>query len=313
MGGAVRRRLQRASPHGPPALGGAGGAARGRVRRPAGARRARGRQGARSHLRAPGRDRLPPLRPRVPPSLPGRSAPRLGRRFRRRLGRPADRRIPAAAPGCRAGRLLRARGALGDRLRERECPQLGARPALAGGRRVRGRGSRRGVIGLVLAAGAGTRLSPWTDTLPKTLVPVDADRSILDVALANLRRAGLDEVVVVVGFAADRVRERVAELEQRHGVRLELVFNPKAEEWNNAYSLWCARDAFADGALLVNGDTVHPASVEERLLADRGEQLTIAVDDVKPLGQEEMKVHVSSAGLLERINKRIDPASADGE
>jgi choline kinase len=169
------------------------------------------------------------------------------------------------------------------------------------------------VIGLVLAAGAGTRLAPWTDTLPKTLVPVDGARSILDVALANLKQVGLEDVVIVVGFAADRVRERVTELERRHGVRLELVFNPKAEEWNNAYSLWCARDALAEGALLVNGDTVHPAAVEERLLAGRGEQITIAVDDVKPLGDEEMKVHVSSAGLLERINKHIDPAGADGE
>jgi choline kinase len=169
------------------------------------------------------------------------------------------------------------------------------------------------MIGLVLAAGAGKRLQPWTDSLPKTLIPVDGERSILDVALANLRHVGLDEVVVVVGYAADRVTERVPELERRHGVQVELVFNPKAEEWNNAYSLWCARDAFAAGALLVNGDTVHPASVEERLLEERGEELLIAVDQAKPLGAEEMKVHVSEAGLLERIHKDIDPASADGE
>jgi choline kinase len=173
------------------------------------------------------------------------------------------------------------------------------------------------VIGLVLAAGAGSRLQPWTDTLPKTLLPVDGDRSILDVALANLKHVGLDEVVVVVGFAAERVSERVPELERRYGLRLDLVFNPRAEEWNNAYSLWCAREAFAEGALLVNGDTVHPAAVEERLLehrkAARGNEVVIAVDQAKPLGQEEMKVHVSPGGLLERINKGIDPADAHGE
>jgi choline kinase len=169
------------------------------------------------------------------------------------------------------------------------------------------------MIGLVLAAGAGKRLQPWTDSLPKTLIPVDGDRSILDVALANLKHVGLDEVAVVVGYAADRVSERVPELERRHGVRLELVHNPKAEEWNNAYSLWCARDAFAQGALLVNGDTVHPAAVEERLLAARGEELVIAVDQAKALADEEMKVHVSEQGLLERIHKHIDPGSADGE
>jgi choline kinase len=173
------------------------------------------------------------------------------------------------------------------------------------------------MIGLVLAAGAGKRLQPWTDSLPKTLVPVDGERSILDVALANLKRVGLDQVVVVVGYAAERVSERVPDLARRHDVQVELVFNPKAEEWNNAYSLWCARDAFAGGALLVNGDTVHPATVEERLLehreSSRREELVIAVDQAKPLGAEEMKVHVSAEGLLERINKDIDPAAADGE
>ena len=68
------------------------------------------------------------------------------------------------------------------------------------------------------------------------------------------------------GFAAERVEERVPELERRHTLRIELVFNERAEEWNNAYSLWLARDAFAGGALIANGDTVHPPSVEESLL-----------------------------------------------
>jgi choline kinase len=169
------------------------------------------------------------------------------------------------------------------------------------------------VIGVVLAAGAGSRLAPLTDGLPKTLLAVDGERTILDVALANLRHVGIEDVAVVTGFAAERVSERAAELERRHGVRLELIVNPKAEVWNNAYSLWCARETFAEGALLVNGDTVHPAAVEERLLAARGPELLIAVDQEKPLGAEEMKVHLSEEGYLERIHKGIDPASADGE
>jgi choline kinase len=173
------------------------------------------------------------------------------------------------------------------------------------------------VIGLVLAAGAGKRLQPWTDSLPKTLIPIDGDRSILDVALANFKQVGLEHAAIVVGYAAERVSERLAELERRHGLGLELIFNPKAEEWNNAYSLWCARDTFAGGALLANGDTVHPASVQETLLEAHAmpdaQELLIAVDQVKPLGEEEMKVHVSEAGLLERINKAIDPAGAHGE
>jgi choline kinase len=170
------------------------------------------------------------------------------------------------------------------------------------------------MIGLVLAAGAGRRLQPDTDNLPKTLLPVDGDRTILDVGIANLKTAGMDEIVVVTGFAADRVNERKDELERRHGVRLDLLFNPKAEEWNNAYSLWCARDRFAGGVLMVNGDTVHPASVEQSVLDARGgAEIVIAVDTEKSLGEEEMKVHLSEDGLMDRINKGLDPATAQGE
>ena len=167
---------------------------------------------------------------------------------------------------------------------------------------------------MVLAAGAGRRLESLTEDLPKTLLPVDGERTILDIALANLRRAGLETGVVVTGYAAERVQERQAALEGRHDVALELVFNPKAEEWNNCYSLWCARAHFAAGVLLCNGDTVHPPEVEERLLAGRGHsELVLALDDAKPLGEEEMKVLLDGDRLLRGINKAHDPAEAAGE
>src|SRR3954447_9115014 len=138
--------------------------------------------------------------------------------------------------------------------------------------------------GVVLAAGAGRRLHPLTDDLPKTLLAVDGERTILDIALRNLRAAGMQEVAIVTGVAAHRIEERREELERRHDVRLELIFNDRAEDWNNAYSLWLAREAFADGALLVNGDTVHPPTVEARLLeaaTPGGPGVLLAVDREK--------------------------------
>jgi choline kinase len=169
------------------------------------------------------------------------------------------------------------------------------------------------VIGLVLAAGAGRRLRPETDALPKALLPVAGETTILDLALRNFAEVGLTDVTAVVGFAATAITERRRALERRYGVRLELVPNDKAEEWNNAYSLWLARDHFAAGALLVNGDTVHPVGVQRTLLAARGPGILLAVDDVKPLADEEMKVTLAPDGRLARVTKRMDPAAAFGE
>jgi choline kinase len=169
------------------------------------------------------------------------------------------------------------------------------------------------MIGLVLAAGASRRLRPYTDTLPKALLPVDGETTIMDVSLRNLASAGLTDVTIVVGYCADAVEERMAGFQDRYGVTITLVHNDKAEEWNNAYSLWLAREQFADGALLVNGDTVHPDSVERTLLANRGPGILLAIDDVKKLGDEEMKAVFDATGQLTRITKLMDPADAHGE
>lgn len=189
------------------------------------------------------------------------------------------------------------------------------------------------MIGMVLAAGAGRRLRPDTDTLPKSLLPVAGETTILDIVLRNLAAAGMTEVVIVVGYAADTVADRVTGLERDHGVAIELVHNDRAEEWNNAYSLWLAREYFSRGALLVNGDTVHPVSVEKTLLAASAAstasearsggpggapepllgRMIIAIDDIKQLADEEMKVTLDARGLLLRITKTMDPSQADGE
>ena len=166
---------------------------------------------------------------------------------------------------------------------------------------------------MVLAAGAGRRLRPYTDTLPKALVPVDGETTILDIALHNFAEVDLRDVVVVVGYAAGAVEERRVALERRHGVRIELVHNDKAEIWNNAYSMWVARDVMTDGALMVNGDTVHPVGVEQALLGARGPELLLALDVEKQLAEEEMKVQVDGARDVTRITKLMDPGTAYGE
>lgn len=170
------------------------------------------------------------------------------------------------------------------------------------------------MIGMVLAAGAGRRLRPDTDTLPKTLLPVAGPTTILDIVLRNLAASGLTDIVLVVGHAAGMIASQVPALERAHGVTLTLVHNDRARDWNNAYSLWLARHHFARGAVLVNGDTVHPVSVEKTLLSARGAAgVILAIDNVKPLAEEEMKVVLDERGLLARITKRMDPALAHGE
>ncbi|MGD1219093.1 MULTISPECIES: sugar phosphate nucleotidyltransferase [Streptomyces] len=176
------------------------------------------------------------------------------------------------------------------------------------------------MIGLVLAAGAGRRLRPYTDSLPKALVPVgpagtEDSITVLDLTLGNFAEIGLTEVGIIVGYRKEAVYDRKAALEEKYGLRITLIDNDKAEEWNNAYSLWCGRDALKDGVILANGDTVHPVSVEKTLLAARGDgkKIILALDTVKKLADEEMKVVVHPDKGVQKITKLMEPSEATGE
>ncbi|WP_369264245.1 sugar phosphate nucleotidyltransferase [Streptomyces sp. R35] len=176
------------------------------------------------------------------------------------------------------------------------------------------------MIGLVLAAGAGRRLRPYTDSLPKALVPVgpagiEGEPTVLDLTLGNFAEIGLTEVGIIVGYRKEAVYDRKAALEEKYGLKITLIDNDKAEEWNNAYSLWCGRDALKDGVILANGDTVHPVSVEKTLLAARGDgkKIILALDTVKKLADEEMKVVVDPAKGVQKITKLMEPSEATGE
>ncbi|MEU6248311.1 NTP transferase domain-containing protein [Glycomyces sp. NPDC047010] len=167
--------------------------------------------------------------------------------------------------------------------------------------------------GVILAAGQGQRLRPDTDRLPKTLLPVTGTETILDTIVRGLAEVGVTDLAITVGHAAEKIREHAPELESRYGVAVTIVDNDKPH-WNNAYSLWTARERYAGGAILVNGDTVHPASIERRLLAaaEDDPRLLLALDDHKQLTDEAMKVAIGEHGV-ELIHKQQPIAAAAGE
>jgi choline kinase len=170
------------------------------------------------------------------------------------------------------------------------------------------------VNGLVLAAGQSQRLRPYTDSLPKTLVTVDGETTILDIILANMAKSGITDVTLVAGYAADALDARVPDMSARHGVSIETVYLDRYDR-NNAYSLWLARERFADGVLLVNGDTVHPVDVEKTVLAapNDGTGLRLALDVTKQLTDEAMKVTRDADGNVARITKQMAVEAAHGE
>lgn len=57
---------------------------------------------------------------------------------------------------------------------------------------------------MILAAGLGTRLKPWTDHHPKALAPVNG-KSLLEINIKNLQRFGIFDIIVNVHHFADQI------------------------------------------------------------------------------------------------------------
>ena len=56
---------------------------------------------------------------------------------------------------------------------------------------------------VILAGGKGTRLRPYTITLPKPLVPVGGELPILEIVIRQLRKAGFDRITLAVNHMAN--------------------------------------------------------------------------------------------------------------
>lgn len=75
------------------------------------------------------------------------------------------------------------------------------------------------MIAMIMAAGLGTRLKPWTERHPKALVPV-CGVPVLDRLISKLKAEGFDHIVVNVHHFAGQVREHLSAHD--YGVRIDI-------------------------------------------------------------------------------------------
>lgn len=161
--------------------------------------------------------------------------------------------------------------------------------------------------GIILAAGRGSRLNGTAGDAPKCLVEAGG-LTLVERQIRALRGAGIDEIAVVVGCQADRVRRVCG-----HGITY--VENARYAQTNSMYSLWMARPLLYEGFVVLNCDVLfHPVLLGDLLSARHDNALLLAYREANqpPFGDEEMKVKVRCGRVVD-MSKAMDPAEADGE
>jgi len=121
----------------------------------------------------------------------------------------------------------------------------------------------RATTALLLAAGAGSRLSSLTKDTPKCLTEVGGV-PILARLVNNLRENGIDRLVVVTGHLSGHIGEFLKD--KAGDIQIDYIFSPEYRTTNNIYSLWLARDHIQEPFLLVESDLVFDACMLENML-----------------------------------------------
>jgi len=143
---------------------------------------------------------------------------------------------------------------------------------------------------IILAAGVGSRLRPLTDDLPKCLLEVGG-QTLIDHQVQTLARFGVTDVIVVIGYCGDRIRQQL-------GDRVRYVVNELYERTNSLYSLWLARDELVSGALILNSDVLAVPLLFERLLQSPAPD-AILVERGEDFDPEDMKVTLNGSLVID--------------
>jgi bifunctional UDP-N-acetylglucosamine pyrophosphorylase/glucosamine-1-phosphate N-acetyltransferase len=153
---------------------------------------------------------------------------------------------------------------------------------------------------IILAAGLGTRLRPYTLTTPKPLLPVRG-RPILDWALGALPRA-VDRVIVVVNYLADQVEDYLRS--QRYFADWTTVRQEQPRGTGDALRS-CQAQVRSDRLLVLNGDDLYGASDLAALAATSAGVLVHPVDEPRRFGIAFLKPD----GTLEKL---VEKPALDG-
>lgn len=162
---------------------------------------------------------------------------------------------------------------------------------------------------IILAAGQGRRLLPLTSNMAKCCLPLHGI-SILEWQLSQIAKCDIEEVVVVTGFACEKVD---AIINKVNNIKVRTLHNPMYAHTDNLGTCWEARFEMEGPFVLMNGDTLFEAAILKHLLAcDKAYAITLATDTKSNFDLDDMKIITDGDRLL-KVSKQLDISLVTGE
>lgn len=119
-------------------------------------------------------------------------------------------------------------------------------------------------IGVILAAGRGSRLKELSLEQPKPMITVN-NITIISNLVQHLITAKIQHIVIIVGYKAEKLKEHLEHFHKE--VTLTFIENPIYDQTNNIYSLWLAREYLKNGFFLFEADVFLEAAILKDFLS----------------------------------------------
>ena len=157
---------------------------------------------------------------------------------------------------------------------------------------------------VILAAGKGKRLRPITSTRPKPMIPL-AGKPLLEHTINGLKKAGITDVLLVVGYKEKLIKEWFKDGQQKFGININ--YTTQKEYLGTAHATNYAREFVKDDPfLLIYGDLVIDDSIFKNLIKNFKQQVcdgVISLIEV-PNPQDYGIISLTSDGFVAKITEK---------
>ena len=128
-------------------------------------------------------------------------------------------------------------------------------------------------VGMILCGGFGKRLKPVTESIPKSLIEIKEDYTILDKQLLDFKNSGVDEVYLLAGFLHEKIEERYGD--EYNGVKIHYVIEDEPLGTLNAIRLGMEAINGDKQCIIRNGDIV--SDINLKAMIDYGIKSSLPV------------------------------------
>lgn len=165
---------------------------------------------------------------------------------------------------------------------------------------------------IILAAGKGSRMMPFTRNMPKALLDLGWGKSLLEHQLEGIRKSGvIDQVVLVTGYLSEQIEEKVKTWSD-NGFKISTIYNPFYDMADNLVSLWMARSEMDEDFMITNGDNLFSEDVFRDLRNNHNQGIFLTICKKERYGHDDMKV-ILAGNKAVKVSKLIDGEQGQAE